>query len=726
MSAGWTGPDDPAALPPVGAVRLIEETDAGARFETDAGPLTVEAFAPDVLRLRLGPPPPTDYGILRAAPLPPPDTRIEATAEGWRLTAGRLALDIEADPLAIALDRDGQSLTGSATDRHFARRFRLPPFARLADRDGWFAALDLLSAEPVHGLGEKFGPLDKRGQRIVSRNEDALGVNAEIAYKNTPFAWSPRGWGVFVHTPATVVHGAGFAPWSHRAYGLALDDPALDLFLIAGDDPAAILARYTDLTGRAPAMPRWSLGVWLSKAYYRDPADALAAAEGMRARGLACDVLTLDGRAWLDVETRFAFEWDEGRWAGRADFIRRVKELGYRLCVWEYPYLSERSPHHADWAAAGRFLKDASGAPYRYEWDLSPFGEVLTPLPTSGLVDFTDEATAAFWRDAHAGLFAEGVDVIKSDFGEQIPDDAVAANGDTGRRLHNVYPLLYNRVVFEATRRHGLPGAPMVFARSGWAGSQAVPIQWGGDPQTDWEGLAASIRGGLSWQMSGAAGYATDIGGFYGPAPSEELFVRWMQAAVFCSHMRFHGIGAREPFAFGEAVEAIARDVLALRMRLIPYIEGCLAEASATGLPVQRAMPLAFPDDRAARSFDTQYLFGPAMLVCPILAPGGRVEAWLPAGAWVDFFTGERFEGPAATTFEAPLDRLPVLVAEGWAIPLGPAVAHTGEIPEDGRVDEVRVFGEPRHIAPVPGLDLAIGPDGAVRGLPEGARLTRM
>jgi len=725
MSAGWTGPTDPAALAPVGAARLAETVAGGARFDTDAGPLTVTAFAPDVLRLRIGGPAGPDYGILRAEPAPPADARVEPAGDGWRLTAGRLALDIEGDPLAFALSRDGAPLTSSATDRHFARRFRLPPLARLADRDGWFAALDLLSGEPVFGLGEKWGPLDRRGQRIVSRNEDALGVNAEVSYKNAPFAWSPRGWGVFVHTPATVVHGVGWAPWSHRGYGLAVDDAELDLFLIAGESPAAILERYTALTGRAPAMPRWSLGVWLSRAYYRDPAEALEAAEGMRARGLACDVLTLDGRAWLDVGTRFAFEWDEARWSGRADFVRRIKALGYRLCVWEYPYLSVDSPHFAEWAAAGRFLTDDEGAPYRYEWDLSPFGTVLTPLPTSGLIDFTDPATADFWRDAHAALFADGVDVVKSDFGEQVPDDVRAANGDTGRRLHNVYPLLYNRVVHEATRRHGPEGAPLVFGRSGWAGSQTVPIQWGGDPQTDWEGLAASIRGGLSWQMSGAPGYATDIGGFYGPAPSPELFVRWTQAAVFCSHMRFHGIGPREPWAFGEEAEAIARAFLALRMRLIPYLEGCLAEASATGLPVQRALALADPGDRAARSFDTQYLFGPAMLVCPVTAPGGRVEAWLPEGAWIDFFTGERFEGPAAVTLDVPLDRLPVFVADGWAIPLGPAVAHTGEIPDDGRVDEVRLFGRPRHLAPVPGLALSLAPDGTVHGLPPTATVTQ-
>ena len=266
-------------------------------------------------------------------------------------------------------------------------------------------------------------------------------------------------------------------------------------------------------------------------------------------------------------------------------------------------------------AAEGR----GTGQPYRFDWDTS-FGHVHA-ASASGLVDFTHPEAFADWRDRHQALFDLGVDVIKADFGEQVPDHVVGANGDAGRRLHNVYPLLYSACVFEATAR--ARGQGFVFARSGWSGSQRYPGHWGGDPQSDWEGLAASLRGALSWGLSGGACYATDIGGFYGPQPDAELFVRWTQAAVFASHIRFHGIGPREPWIFGDRVEAIVRDWLTLRYRLIPYLEGCLAEAERTGLPPMRAMPLAFPDQPESWAFDTQYLFGPDLLVAPILRPGG-------------------------------------------------------------------------------------------------------
>jgi alpha-D-xyloside xylohydrolase len=334
-----------------------------------------------------------------------------------------------------------------------------------------------------------------------------------------------------------------------------------------------------------------------------------------------------------------------------------------------------------------------TGDPWLLHWDPAPFGHVLTPLPTSAFLDFTNPEAYAWWRDAHAALFDVGVDVMKTDFGEQIPDDpnCVAWNGDRGPRLHNVYPLLYNRCAWEASARRF--GQGLVFGRSAWTGSQRCPVQWGGDPQTDWGGLAGSIRGMLSWAASGTPYYATDIGGFYGDQPDAELFVRWCQAAVFASHMRFHGIGSREPWSFGEATLAHLRAALELRYRLIPYIEAALAETCATGLPLTRPMALAFPEAREAHTFDTQYLFGPDLLVCPILRPGGRVTVWLPEGVWWDWFTDERHVGPRRLELALPLERFPLFARDGAAIPLAAPVERTDDWAGAPTVAEVRRFG---------------------------------
>jgi alpha-D-xyloside xylohydrolase len=494
---------------------------------------------------------------------------------------------------------------------------------------------------------------------------------------------------VFVHTVAPVVHGVGHAPWSQRAYCIKVDEPALDLFVFDGASGAQLLGQYTALTGRAAMPPLWSLGLILSKAYYRTADEILAVAREVRDRGMPCDTITFDGRAWQDTDTRFAFEWDPARYPDPRAVIEQLKALDFRICVWEYPLVSVRNPLFDELAAKGWLLKDdRTGSAYRYQWDLEPFGKVLTPLPESGLLDFTQPEAYAYWRDRHRELFELGVDMIKPDFGEQVEPHMVAADGAQGDALHNVYALLYNRCVHEAVVRYARDGG-FLFSRCAWSGSQRYPSQWGGDPQADWGGLAASIRGGLSWGMTGAPFYATDVGGFYGDQRDPLLYVRWAQASVFSAHMRLHGIGAREPWSYGPEADRAATAALELRYRLLPYLWRAVEQACNTGLPVQRAMALACPDEPQAWTFDHQFFCGDDLLVAPCLEPSGRVRAYLPEGEWSRFPGGERFAGGRIHELVLALDELAVFAKRGAEIPLGPAVRHTGELGAAPRVTEV-------------------------------------
>ena len=692
---------DPADYLRLEVPHSLGTTSAGASFATSSGDiLEVECFGPGAFRLRVGPHTRPDYGLVVARAQG--CTVAQRLPGTWTFTAGDSMLEIGGAPLRIRLAWKDAVVLRSITDEHARGGTRLPTFGRLRQGGLWSAAFALASGEPVYGLGEKFGPLDKRGQLIHSQVQDAQGVNTGSAHKNAPFAWSPgtgRGaWGAFVHTPGMVTHGVGHPDWSHRSYAVMVEDEALDLFLFAGETPAAILDLYTQVTGRPAGVPRWSLGLWVSRAHYASVQEAAAVAARLRERRIPADVLALDAHTTWDAHTRFDFNWNEERMGQASAALAAIKERALRVCVYEHPYVSVDSALFQELASQQYLLLTEHGDPYVLAWDVAASVGAAPPLPESGIVDFTNADAFAWWRDAHGPLFEDGVDVIATDSGEHIPDDAVASNGDAGARLHNVYPLLYNRCVYEATARFQSPhdGPPIVWSRAAWSGSQRYPLGYGGNPQSDWEGLAASIRGGLSWGMSGNPYHSSDIGGFYGSAlPSPELYVRWLQAAVFFAHMRVDGIGEREPWAFGAEAEGIARKWLALRYRLIPYLEQAIAQATRSGMPVARAMPLAFPDSRLTRDFETQFMCGDALLVAPIVRDGGEVDIALPPGAWYDLNTRARYPGSQVLRYAAKLDQFPVFGREGFALPLGRAVQHTGEINAEHPLEMVWIFGRP-------------------------------
>lgn len=665
--------------------------DGAAEIPTSEGLLriTLHSFG---IRLQLGERSSANYEIL----LDEPDNlvcQVENTEEHSLIKAEQNKLVIHHSPFSFEWFQGNKCIQKTPNDCHFVRQYRMPPLAKTDA--GWLLSLDLKAEEPVYGLGEKWSGLNKRGQLLRSYNHDALGVNAEMSYKNTPFAWSPEGWGLWVHTPAPVTHSVGYAPWSQRAYAVLVEDKELDIFLLKGEDGAEIIHTYTELTGKAPIPPVWSLGVILSKAYYQDVPELMATAKAVREHNMPCDVITLDGRAWQDTDTRFAFEWDPKRFK---DFppekvIADLKAMHFKVCIWEYPLVSVQNPLFAEMAKKGWLLTDKrTGEAYRYQWDMSAFAEVLTPLPESGIVDFTHPEAFEFWLESHKPLFDLGVDMIKADFGEQVEDDNMLAHsGDSGHRLHNVYSLLYNRCVYEAAKKYSQNG-PFLFSRSAWTGSQRYPSQWGGDPQADWGGLIGSIRGALSWGMSGAPYFATDVGGFYKDTRDAELFVRWSQAAVFSAHMRLHGIGQREPWSYGKDAELAVNHALKLRYQLIPYIQRSMQQSANTGLPLMRAMPLAFPKDRLARSFEIQFMFGDDLLVAPCVEVGGEVEFYLPKGEWLHFPTAKTYQGGEVYQLTLGLNDIAVFARAGKDIPIGPDVLHTEQLNNPAAGNQVSHF----------------------------------
>jgi alpha-D-xyloside xylohydrolase len=611
-----------------------------------------------------------DYGMLVNQPSIFPASIISNETHTQIKTQNH-SITLQHSPFAFEWKKAGECKQKTPNDGHFVRQFRLPPMAKT--KQGWLFSINLEAEEAVYGIGEKWSGLNKRGQIVRSYNHDALGVNAETSYKNTPFAWSLEGWGLFIHTPSP-----------QRGYTVLIEDEAIDIFLLDGDNGEQIIGQYTYLTGRSPVPPLWSLGVILSKAYYKDVPELLATAKAVRDNHMPCDVITLDGRAWQDTDTRFAFEWDPKRFDDPRAVINTLKQQQFKVCIWEYPLVSVKNTLFNEMASKGWLLKDKrTGEAYRYQWDMSAFAEVLTPLPESGIVDFTHPDAYQFWLNSHKSLFELGIDMIKADFGEQVDDhNMLAYNGDSGNRLHNVYSLLYNQCVYEAAQQYSKSG-PFLFSRSAWTGSQRFPSQWGGDPQADWGGLVGIIRGALSWGMSGAPFYASDVGGFYKDTRDDILFARWTQVAVFSAHIRLHGIGQREPWSYGPEAEKVAMQALRLRYQLMPYIYKTMKQSSESGLPVMRAMPLAFPNERLAHSFELQFMFGDSLLVAPCTNAEGRVEVYLPQGNWLRFPNKQKYTGLQLLTLTLALDEMAVFMPEHHSIPIGANVENVEMLESD-------------------------------------------
>jgi alpha-D-xyloside xylohydrolase len=299
-------PFDPSAFLPLDGQGSLGATASGIAFATATGDvLEATGYGPGVFRVQAGPATRPDYGIVQARPQA--CTVAQSSPGVWTLTAGDSALEIAAAPLRLRLLHKGTVVLQSCTEVRMDGAPRYPALGRRRRGGQWLAALALASGRPVYGLGEQCGPLDKRGQRTRTGVGDAQAAGADRALASAPFAWGPAGrggaWGVYVHTAGSVTHGVGNPEWSHRSYALVVDDEAVDLFFLAADTPAEIIGTYAQLTGSAPELPPWSLGVWVACEHNQAPETTQALAERLRERGIPCDVLALDHRASTPVET---------------------------------------------------------------------------------------------------------------------------------------------------------------------------------------------------------------------------------------------------------------------------------------------------------------------------------------------------------------------------------------------------------------------------------------
>lgn len=329
-------------------------------------------------------------------------------------------------------------------------------------------------------------------------------------------------------------------------------------------------------------------------------------------------------------------------------FIDGMAERDIPLAAFHYDCYWMREFHWCDFEWDKRFFGDIESTLKRLHEDKGylvrkPNGEVWQTdfwQAGMGLVDFTNPAAREWFKDKVKALLNQGVDAIKTDFGERIPRDVVWYDGSPKLSMHNWYTQLYNQAVFEAIEETYGKGNACLYARSATVGGQQQPVHWGGDCESTFNGMAQSLRAGLSLTSSGFGFWSHDIGGFEGVFPDPAVYKRWVAFGMLGSHSRLHGSTVyRVPWLFDEEDEKngvalvpgqtavdVVREFTKLKLELMPYVYQLGLQPHANGTPVMRSMFVEFPDDPACRTLDRQYMFGPSMLVAPVFTYSGEVS----------------------------------------------------------------------------------------------------
>lgn len=590
----------------------------------------------------------------------------EKTETGVKLTTPDLTVEINFSPFEIIIkDKTGKLLTKTLNmkDGMSLQNCNPLPFSYVhsaEDMNKYSAASFMLSpGEHFYGCGESFTKLDKTGQKVVLWTKDAHGVESKEMYKPVPFYMSSRGYGIFAHTstPVTFDFGHDYA----EAQTIFIGEEDVDLFIIAGT-PKEILGSYTELSGKSNVPPLWSFGLWMSRITYDSEVQAREVAEKMMQYGIPCDVIHLD-TGWFEHDWRCDYEFSTSRFDDPKKMIDDLREDGYHISLWQLPYFTPNNALYPEIIEKGYAVVNADGK-----------------LPTDdAILDFSNPEAVKWYQDKLKNLLELGVEAIKVDFGEGAPVTGAYHSGRSGMAEHNLYPLRYNKAAADITEE--VTGESIIWARSAWAGSQRYPIHWGGDAENSNMGMLGSLRGGLSFGMSGFTYWSHDAGGFVRTSP-EELYKRWMFMGIFTSHLRCHGQPPKEPWNYSDEFLELFRKQLSFRYRLMPYIYAQSIKASNAGIPMVRSMFVEFPEDRNCLELEDQYMFGDDILVAPLFEDNQTERAvYLPEGRWIDLQNPENcFEGGKWTNITAGELMGIALVREGAVLPMVDTALTTSKI----------------------------------------------
>lgn len=609
----------------------------------------------------------------------------ETDKELWFETA-TCKLVIQKNPLAFSLyDLSGERIYSDVPGRAYQK-----------DHLGRIYHYSCMEPEDCfYGLGEKTGELDKNGRYFRFSPKDNLGYNPRFGdpmYKHIPFylrlsSKNAEAVGLFYHNTYEAAMSLGdeiSGYWPRYCYYTA-DGGDMDVFLIHGPTLGAIIERYTWLTGRTAMQPRKTLGYIGSTMYYSELKEncdqaILSFIDQVEEEGIPIDGFMLSSGYTTSPITgkRNVFTWNQSRFPDPEGFFKAMAEKGILVSPNVKPGVLASHPEYRTWEELGIFIQDSQGKgtqPARW-WG----GE-------GAYFDFTNPKAREVWISClKQQLLAKGSTSVWNDNCEYDGiDDRLArysfeGEGATHGQLKSVQPTLMSRLSAEALQELDPKSRPFVVCRSGSAGIQRYAQTWAGDNPTSFDALKYNVPTLLGLGLSGVANAGADIGGFFGPAPEEELFVRWVQNGIFQPRFSIHSCNndntVTEPWMYSGSTELI-REAILLRYRMLPYWYSLLWQAHTVGSPMMRPLVYEFQQDRNCYRNSFDFLVGASLLVATVLEPKVTIrQVYLPSGClWYDFYTHQVYQGGQQISVPVTLQTIPLFVREGAIIPLAPAGA---------------------------------------------------
>ncbi len=596
---------------------------------------------------------------------------VPKTDNSWKVsqTAGSIiysseygTIEIHKYPWRIVLkDKKGKILTETRTiGDNDSTQVKILPFnfiKRGSDNSRSInPVFSFAPQERIYGCGESFTSLNKAGQKVLLYVTDPQGPETEGQYKPVPFYFSNRGYGVFMHTSAPVT--CDFGKTYIGTQSMYMGDENMDYFIFFGE-PKDILNEYTDITGKSPMLPLWTFGTWMSRITYFSQKEGLDIAKNLRSHKIPADVIHFD-TGWFGTDWQCDYQFAKDRFPNPVAMLKQMKDMGFHVDLWQLPYFTPKNKFFKELIYNNMEVKNAAGG--------MPYEDVV--------LDLSNPSTVKWYQDKIAGLIRQGVSAIKCDFGEAAPYSGVYYSGKGGLYEHNLYPLRYNKALWEAVKQN--TGDGVIWARSAWAGSQRYPLHWGGDAATTNTGFIGDLRGGLSFGLSGFSFWSHDMGGFVTASP-EDIYRRWLPFGFLSSHTRAHGAPPTEPWLISESFTDAFRDCAEMKYKLMPYVYAQAKDCSEKGLPMVRALFVEYPDDPGAWLVEDEYLFGSQILVAPLLESGTSRSCYLPKGKWIDYQDGTVYEGGYQTIKVGKIPAI-ILVRDGSLIPHAPLAQRTDKI----------------------------------------------